>query len=550
MPLQDTTPQVILISDETNAVGLAVSGAIPANTPGILMAGVVNNNTASFLKLDSGGNLFITGSVGATGIANVTGSVFVINQTQANPAWVTGSVTSAFSDPAESVTGSAVPSRAIFIAGVDGGGLFRGISTTTTGVVNVTGSQFAFNNTTQPLFVSASGTGMVVTGSVGITGIPTITGSVFVINQTQANPAWVTGSVTSAFSDPAEGVTGSAVPSRGIFVAGVDPGGLLRGVSTTTTGIVNVSGSQFVFNNTTQPLFVSASGTGMVVTGSVGISGVPVVTGSVFVINQTQANPAWITGSVTSQVSVTATNPSVGLTGSAVPVSASYVGGVDSNGLLRGLSTTTAGVLNVTGSTAITGTPTVTGSVFVFNNNVTPLFVTDFEPPTFMVTAENIQIGNNKSMISLLNAAGSTVFVKVKSIIIANVQTASVVGILAQMRLHRISAHSVGTAITPVSFDSSDSLNVAVTARTGATVTEGVFFKKTLLQTNELSGAGGTSTDTLVSLIETQLPFFEEIQDSKAIILRANEGIHIRQATNSTVGTFDLTIVFTVETSV
>lgn len=315
MPLQDTTPQVILISDETNAVGLAVSGAIPANTPGILMAGVVNNNTASFLKLDSGGNLFITGSV-------------------------------------------------------------------------------------------------------------------------------------------------------------------------------------------------------------------------------------------TSQVSVTATNPSIGLTGSAVPVSASYVGGVDSNGLLRGLSTTTAGVLNVTGSTTITGTPTVTGSVFVFNNNVTPLFVTDFEPPTFMVTAETIQIGNNKSMISLLNAAGSTVFVKVKTINISNVQTATVVGILAQMRLHRISAHSVGTSLTPVSFDSGDSLNVAVTARTGATVTEGSFFKKQLLQTNEINGAGGTGTDTTVALLETLHPFFRETNDSKAIILRANEGIHIRQATNSTVGTFDLTIVFTVETSV
>lgn len=142
MPLQDTTPQVILISDETNAVGLAVSGAIPANTPGILMAGVVNNNTASFLKLDSGGNLFITGSV-------------------------TSQVSVTATNPSVGLTGSAVPVSASYIAGVDGTGLLRGLSTTTAGVLNVTGSQFVFNNVATPLFVTSS-TPLAVTGSLSV----------------------------------------------------------------------------------------------------------------------------------------------------------------------------------------------------------------------------------------------------------------------------------------------------------------------------------------------------------------------------------------------
>lgn len=381
--------------------------------------------------------------------------------------------------------------------------------------------------------------------------------------------------------------TGSAAPGTGVLVGGKDANGNFQILATTTTGNLYTTGSHFIFNNSTTPLFITgAISTSaplvQTVTGTVGIAGIPVITGSVFVLNQTQVNPGWVTGSatinnfpsiqtVTGAITATIAGTTV-ITGS---VALSGISPITGAVQVVGIPTVTGSVTinnfpsvqTVTGSVGISGTPNITGSIFVlnqtqtnqgwvtgsqfvFNNNTTPLFVTEFEPPTFMVTAENIQIGNNKSMISLLNAVGSTVFVKIKTITISNVQTATVVGILAQMRLHKISAHSVGTALTPVSFDSGDSLNVAVTARTGATVTEGVFFKKQLLQTNEISGGGGTGTDTLVALLETLFPFFSEANDSKALVLRANEGIHIRQATNSTVGTFDLTIVFTVETSV
>lgn len=163
MPLSDTTPQVVLISDESSAIALAVSGAIPAGTPGILMAGVTNN-TASFLKLDANGNLFITGSVtaafsttqtitgsvGITGIPTVTGSFFILNQTQTNPAWITGSVTSQVSvtatNPSIGLTGSAVPLSASYIAGIDSSGLLRGLRTDIDGSLIVTADRYTLTD--------------------------------------------------------------------------------------------------------------------------------------------------------------------------------------------------------------------------------------------------------------------------------------------------------------------------------------------------------------------------------------------------------------------
>jgi hypothetical protein len=70
MPLNDQTPQVVLIADETSEIKLGVSGAIPVNTPGILAAGTFNN-TASFLKMDSSGSLVITGSTSIAGVPTI-----------------------------------------------------------------------------------------------------------------------------------------------------------------------------------------------------------------------------------------------------------------------------------------------------------------------------------------------------------------------------------------------------------------------------------------------------------------------------------------------
>ena len=119
-----------------------------------------------------------------------------------------------------------------------------------------------------------SSNNLIITGSVQVVGIPTVTGSIFVVNQTQTNPAWVTGSLTTTFSDPAESLTGSAAPAKAILVGGKDPSGNLEAFSVSPAGVLNVSAS---------------------VTGTVGITGIPISSvGNFCSSGSTAFREAWI----------------------------------------------------------------------------------------------------------------------------------------------------------------------------------------------------------------------------------------------------------------
>lgn len=168
-------------------------------------------------------------------------------------------------------------------------------------------------------------------------------------------------------------------------------------------------------------------------------------------------------------------------------------------------------------------------------------------PKTFGVRAASIAIGNGKSMLSLVNASGSTVKVKIREIYIKNVQTTGVTGILGNFELNKIVNHSVGTALTPTAHDSTDTLDSSVTARTGGTVTsEGATYRRWVWSTDEF-GAGPADAETAEHTSQNLIPHFLDTGNWKTITLNANEGIHIKQTINSTVGTFDLEIVFTTE---
>ena len=75
------SPASVLYDD--NGIALAVSGgvAIPVGTTGIMMAGVGPNNTASFARFLSGGELLVSGNVNTTVTFPATQSVNVINIT-------------------------------------------------------------------------------------------------------------------------------------------------------------------------------------------------------------------------------------------------------------------------------------------------------------------------------------------------------------------------------------------------------------------------------------------------------------------------------------
>lgn len=166
---------------------------------------------------------------------------------------------------------------------------------------------------------------------------------------------------------------------------------------------------------------------------------------------------------------------------------------------------------------------------------------------TFSITATGVTIGNGKSMISLVNTSGSTVKIKIREIWITNTQLSGVTGIVADFQLNQIVGHSGGSLLTSRSHDSVDTIDASVTARAGATVSgEGANYKHWLWSTDEW-GPGPADTEAADHSFSSLVPHYRDPGLWKAYVLNANEGIHIKQITNSIVGTFDFYMVFTQE---
>jgi hypothetical protein len=169
-----------------------------------------------------------------------------------------------------------------------------------------------------------------------------------------------------------------------------------------------------------------------------------------------------------------------------------------------------------------------------------------YELATFSVVAELITVGNNKSMIAIQNTGTS--ILKLREVWIINDRTTAVTGVAGEFRLHRITSFTGGTAITPVSFDTNDSLPAGITVATNSTVSG----ESSLLRTGKWStdewGTGTTDVESTDHAFQQVEPFWRQIPSGKPITLRQNQGAHIRFATNSTAGEFNLRFVFTTET--
>jgi hypothetical protein len=165
------------------------------------------------------------------------------------------------------------------------------------------------------------------------------------------------------------------------------------------------------------------------------------------------------------------------------------------------------------------------------------------ELPTFNITAENIVVGNNKSMLALQNTGTSVV--TIREIWITNDQTTAVTGVAGEFRVHRINSFTGGTELTPTSFDTSDSLPAGITSAHASTVSgEGVLFRNGKWSTDEW-GTGTADVEAFDHAIQNTAPFWRQTQNGKGLVIRQNQGMHIRFATNSTAGSFNIRLVFT-----
>lgn len=170
--------------------------------------------------------------------------------------------------------------------------------------------------------------------------------------------------------------------------------------------------------------------------------------------------------------------------------------------------------------------------------------------PTYVVVASSIAIGNNKSMISLNNAAGSGVNIKITAIKILNTQTTAVTGVVSDFRLLRHAGHSGGTTITPLAYDTNDTLSASITAQTGSTTitSEAASPLNRWLKSSDEWGVGALDTEGLDQAIDQVIPLYQKYSEvEKSITIRPGQGIHIKHVVNSTAGRFDFIITFVTE---
>lgn len=244
---------------------------------------------------------------------------------------------------------------------------------------------------------------------------------------------------------------------------------------------------------------------------------------------------------------------------------------------------TTTGSIPVTGSVRLSEVATVTGSVRLsevatiqgrvasgstFQNN--PVLVAGIDSgsnvripfldadgtqvvrerqePTFVALITGSAIGNNKSMMSILNAGGSGAVIKIREIWITNVKTTAVTGIVGIFEFRRITGHSGGTQQTGIeTMDTQDTLNSSVTVRTNATISgESTTMLARKMWSTDDWGAGTLDTESHNVAFQNTFPVWvNHDKNQKPITLRPGEGLTVKHAVNSTAGSFDLMIGFT-----
>jgi len=170
------------------------------------------------------------------------------------------------------------------------------------------------------------------------------------------------------------------------------------------------------------------------------------------------------------------------------------------------------------------------------------------QPPTFSVTATGVATANNKSMFSLHNGSGGAAYIKIHEIWIQNAQTSAVTGVLTNLELRRITGHSVGTDLSIGRHDTNESPNISITAKTNANVSgEAAVLLDKWIMSNDEWAPGTLDLEGMAMLLGLHFPVWRVDEKVKPIVLRDGEGLTIKCATNTTVGSFDITVVFTQE---
>jgi hypothetical protein len=189
--------------------------------------------------------------------------------------------------------------------------------------------------------------------------------------------------------------------------------------------------------------------------------------------------------------------------------------------------------------------------VVIANDQTVPVSSGATEEATFTVTALAVVLGNNKSLLSLYNPTASTKILKLREYYVRNAQTTAVTGVAAQLHIYRFASGSAptgGTALTPYVHDTADTLGVGIDARTGGTIAGEVAAVADVMRiSSDEWGPGTLDQEGAQQTISNYLParVKRDAQQKPIAVLRPGQGVHLKCATNTTAGSFDLIFVFT-----
>jgi hypothetical protein len=165
--------------------------------------------------------------------------------------------------------------------------------------------------------------------------------------------------------------------------------------------------------------------------------------------------------------------------------------------------------------------------------------------PSFVAYVQGSAISLNGSLISLVNTSAASL-IYVYRIRLINVQNSAVPGAIVNFQMNRITGHSAGTLVTVNTYDTLDTLDDGVSVRTNGTVAgETTPSLRRVTWSSDEWGVG--SPDVESNQHDTQLfaDLFSPYDRMKPLVLRQNQGVHIKQVNNTAVGSFDVMIEFT-----
>lgn len=173
---------------------------------------------------------------------------------------------------------------------------------------------------------------------------------------------------------------------------------------------------------------------------------------------------------------------------------------------------------------------------------------------TWQINAMAVQPGNGKSMLGILNGAGSGKVVRIYRMwMLNNYSGVAYTGVTFNYEIRAITGLSSGTNVTPVAHDTANAaFSGSVVVQTGGTVSgESATLMRLIGWSGDEPSVAGTSIDEMELLVPLNVMWDTGYGDSSVdpLTLREGEGVHIKCITNSTVGSLDFMMELTQRTS-